>query len=709
MKVYQPHEIKNIALLGSAKSGKTTLAECMLFEGGIITRRGTVEDKNTVSDYREIELDRQSSVYQTVMHTDWRGNKINIIDTPGIDDFIGEAISALNVVETALVVINAQNGVEPGTEIIWRYVNKLEKPTIFVINQLDHEKANFEDTYNQLKQDISDKAILIQYPIKTGNGFNCIIDLLRNVMYKFPATGGKPEKLAIPDSEKEKAEELRAKLIEAAAENDDKLMEVYFEKGTLEEADLVKGLKLSIKNRSIYPVFSVCAKHNMGSGRLMGFINEIAPAAGDYNSRPTKDGKTLPINSQAPANIFVFKSAVEQHLGEISFFKVYTGEVKEGSDLTNTTNSGKERLNQLFVIDGKNRNKIEKLCAGDIGATIKLKDTKTGHTLSEKGDIVFGDISYPEPKTRMAVAAKNQNDEEKLVTILNQIHNSDHTFLIEFSKELKQIVVQGQGELHLSVTKWILENINKIPIDYIAPRIQYRETITKTAKAMYRHKKQSGGAGQFGEVHILIEPYYEGKPNQTEFPVRGTEEKVMPWGGKLVFNNCIVGGAIDARFLPAIMKGILDKMEEGPLTGSYARDIVVNVYDGKMHPVDSNEMSFKLAGRNAFKEAFKNAGPKILEQIYDVEVIEPEDKTGDVMTDLQGRRAMIMGIEGEGRYQRIKARVPLAEMNRYSTALSSLTSGRATYTMKYAEYVQVPSEVQNQLLKEYEAQEKEEE
>ncbi len=710
MKVYQTDEIRNIALVGGAKSGKTTLAECMLLEGGVINRRGSVDDKNTVSDYRDIEHERQNSVSSTVLYAEFGGKKINIIDTPGFDDFVGEVVSALKVADTGVMVINAQNGVEVGAEISWRYTSRNNTPVIFAINHLEHEKSNFEETIRQLKAQFGNHVTICQYPVNAGLGFDSVIDLIKMKMYKYSDNGAVQE-LDIPASEKAKAEELQGILIEAAAENDESLMEVFFENGTLTEDEMAKGIKAGLIHRGMFPVFCINAKHNMGIKRLMDFITTSAPAPTEMPPVKTTEGKLLKCNPADPTSILVFKTTIESHLGEVSFFKVYSGEVNESSDMVNGNNGTKERLSQLFVMAGKNREKITKFVAGDIGATIKLKNTATNETLNTPkiADDIIEPIVFPDTKITLAVKAKNQGDEEKLNAFLHEMHKVDKTFTISYSRELRQLIAGGMGELHLNLIKWIVENIEKIPIEYIVTRIPYRETITKKAKSMYRHKKQSGGSGQFGEVHMMIEPYTEGMTFTNEFPIRGTDEVQLDWGGKLIMKNCVVGGAIDARFLPAIMKGLMEKMEDGPLTGSYARDIVVYIYDGKMHPVDSNEISFKLASRHAFREAFKNAGPKILEPIYDVEVIVPEEKMGDVMTDLQGRRAVIMGMDSEGNYQKIKARVPLAEMNRYSTALSSITSGRAIYSLKFAEYAQVPGEVQTALLKAYEEEQAEDE
>lgn len=711
MKVYQTNEIKNIALIGGAKAGKTTLAECMLFEGGLVNRRGFVEDKNTVSDYRDIELERQNSVFSTVMYAEFNGKKINIIDTPGFDDFMGEVFAALKVCDTAFMVVNAQNGVEVGTEITWRHASKQNVPIVFVVNQLEHEKANFDETIRQMKTQMGQKVTVLQYPISTGLGFDSVVDILSMKMYKYPKTGGKPEILDIPASEQSKAEEIYGQLVEMAAEGDESLMEVFFDKGTLTQEEMMKGLKLGIINRNLFPVFCTSSKLNMGVNRLMEFITNAVPSPNDMPPAKTKEGKTIECKASGTPCAFVFKTSIEQHLGEISFFKVISGEITEALDMYNPNTATKERISQVFAIWGKNREKVEKVVAGDFAATIKLKNTYSNNTLNspKDPDVEISPIVYLEPKHRATVKAVNQSDDEKLGGILNDMRKVDPTLIPEYSKELKQLILNGQGELHLTIAKWLIEKVNKIEIEYFSPKIPYRETITKSAKSMYRHKKQSGGAGQFGEVHMMIEPFYEGMPDQKEFPVRGKDIHKLDWGGVLVYQNCIVGGAIDARFQPAILKGIMEKIEEGPLTGSYARDIVVSIYDGKMHPVDSNEISFKLAGRNAFREAFKNAGPKILEPIYDVEVFVPEDKMGDVITDLQSRRAVIMGMESEGNFQVVKAKVPLAEMNRYSTALSSITSGRATYGLKFAEYTQVPGDVQTQLLKAYEEQEKDEE
>jgi elongation factor G len=698
MKVYDDKHIKNIVLLGAPKSGKTILAEDMLFEAGIIHRRGTIEGKNTVSDYHEIEQERGNSIFATVMHTEWRDYKINIIDTPGFDDFTGEMLSAMRVADTCVMVINAQHGVEVGTELIWNYAEKFRKPVIFAINQADHPKADFDMALESLKQTFGKAVTQMQYPVNPGENFNAIIDLLKMVMYKFPPDGGKPEKLPIPESEMEKASRLHNELVEKAAENDEKLMEKYFEKGTLDEDEMRQGLKLGMIHHDVFPVFVMSAKKNMGSGRMMGFIDNVAPAPREAMPERTTDGKEIPCDPEGPAILFVFKSHLEPNLGKLSFFKVISGRVTTGAELINSQTGATEKFNQLFIMDGKTRTPVDQLVAGDIGATLKLKDTYTNQTLCAKGiQVTIQPITYPEPRIRTAVVAQTKTDDEKIGEVLQKIHQEDPTLEVGYSRELKQLIIAGQGEMHLAVCKWMLENVYKLHVEYKPPRISYRETIRKPAVAMYRHKKQSGGAGQFAEVHLKVEPWQEGMPEPTEYTVRGKEIIDLEWGGKLVFYNCIVGGVIDARFIPSILKGILEKMEEGPITGSYVRDVRVCVFDGKMHPVDSNDISFKIAGMMAFKEAFMQADPVVLEPIYDLEVLVPEEMMGDVMGDLQTRRSIIMGIDAKGNFQVIRARTPLAELDRYSTTLRSLTQGRASFSQRFAEYVQVPFEIQQKL------------
>lgn len=713
MKVYQTNEIKNIALLGSSGSGKTTLVEAMLFESGVIKRRGSVAAKNTVSDYFPVEQEYGYSVFSTVLHVEWNNKKLNIIDCPGSDDFVGSTVTALNVTDTAIILLNGQYGVEVGTQNHFRYTEKLNKPVIFLVNQLDNEKCDYDNILEQLKEAYGSKVVPIQYPIATGPGFNALIDVLLMKKYSWKPEGGAPVIEDIPAEEMDKAMEMHKALVEAAAENDEGLMEKFFEQDSLTEDEMREGIRKGLIARGMFPVFCVCGGKDMGVRRLMEFLGNVVPFVSEMPKVENTDGKEVAPDVNGPESLYFFKTSVEPHIGEVSYFKVMSGKVREGDDLLNADRGSKERIAQIYVVAGGNRVKVEELQAGDIGAAVKLKDVKTGNTLNGKDcDYKFNFIKYPNSKYSRAIKPVNEADVEKMMTILNRMREEDPTWVIEQSKELKQTLVHGQGEFHLRTLKWRLENNEKLQVKFEEPKIPYRETITKAARADYRHKKQSGGAGQFGEVHLIVEPYKEGMPvpdtykfNGQEFKitVRGTEEIPLEWGGKLVFINSIVGGSIDARFLPAIMKGIMSRLEQGPLTGSYARDVRVIVYDGKMHPVDSNEISFMLAGRNAFSEAFKNAGPKILEPIYDVEVFVPSDRMGDVMGDLQGRRAMIMGMSSEKGFEKLVAKVPLKEMSSYSTALSSLTGGRASFIMKFASYELVPTDVQDKLIKDFEA------
>ena len=701
MKIYNTSNIRNIVLLGHSGSGKTTFAECMLFEGGLVNRRGKVEDGNNTSDYHELEKERKNSIFTTLLHTQWKGDKINIIDTPGFDDFVGEVISSLRVADTGVMLLNTQNGVEVGTETIWEYTEQFKTPMIFVANQLDHEKADFDKTVEQAKARFGSNVTVVQYPLNQGNGFDTIVDVLKMTLYKFPAEGGKPEKLPIPDAEKERADKLHNDLVEAIAENDEGLMESYFEKGTLTEEEMSKGLKISMVNHDIFPLFCCSSVQNMGSGRIMGFLHDIAPSAKDMPPATRESGKILNCDPDGPAVVFIYKTISEPHLGDMSFFRVYSGEVKVGDELYNSTTSTSERFSQLYVMNGKNRQNVESLKAGDIGATVKLKSTHTNNTLHPKGDPYnIEKIKFPAPRHRVAVMAERNVDIEKMAQALHQVQEEDPTLIVEHSQELKQTIVQGQGELHLNMMKWKIENNFKVKITFEKPLIPYRETIQQSAKSQYRHKKQSGGGGQFGEVYMLIEPYYDGMPPPPDLNVRKVQEIPLEWGGKLVFNNCIVGGAIDNKYMAAISKGIMERMVNGPLTGSYVRDIRVSIFDGKMHAVDSNDMAFKIAGRKAFKIAFDDAKPQLLEPIYNVEVIVPADVMGDVMSDLQNRRGIIEGMTAEGHYQKIKAKVPLSEMHNYSSTLRSITQGSAKFNMSFAEYTTVPHEVQKRIITE---------
>jgi len=718
MKVYQTNEVKNIALIGSAGSGKTTLAEAMVYEAGIIKRRGTVEGKNTMSDYFPVEQEYGYSVFSTVFHTEWNGKKLNIIDCPGSDDFVGGAITALNVTDQAVILVNGTYGPEVGTMNAFRNTDKLGKPVIFLVNQLDKENCDFDQILNQLKDVYGPNCVPVQYPIATGPGFNSVIDVLLMKKYSWKPEGGAPIIEDIPADQLDKAKEMKAALVEAAAGGDDALMEKFFETEDLTEDEMREGIRKGLVTRSIFPVFCVCAGKDMGVRRLMEFLGNVVPFVSEMPKVKNAAGEEIAPDSNGPASLFFFKTGMEPHIGEVSYFKVMSGSVKTGDDLTNADRGSKERMGQLYACAGSNRVAVDELKAGDIGCTVKLKDVKTGNTLNAKEiDWKFDFIKYPNSKYSRAIKAVNSSEMEKLMAAVMKMRQEDPTWVVEQSKELRQTIIHGQGEFHLRTLKWRLENNEKIQVEYVEPKIPYRETITKMARADYRHKKQSGGAGQFGEVHLILEPYTEGMPDPTSFKINGQEFKMnikgkeeieLEWGGKLVFINSVVGGAIDARFMPAILKGVMERMEQGPLTGSYARDVRVIVYDGKMHPVDSNELSFMLAGRNAFSAAFKEAGPKVLEPIYDLEVLVPGDYMGDVMSDLQGRRAVIMGMDSEAGYQKLTAKIPLKELSSYSIALSSLTGGRASFSTTFSSYELVPNDIQQALIAAHEAEEKDE-
>ena len=711
MKVYNSHDIKNIALLGNDRSGKTTLTECLLYHAGALPRRGRITQKNTVSDYFPVEQEYGYSVFATAFHVEWKGKKLNLIDCPGSDDFVGAAMTALNVTDTALLLLNGAFGVEVGTQNHFRYTEKLSKPVIFLVNQLDHENCDYELILDDLRNVYGPKVVPVQYPLATGPAFNSLIDVILMKKLTWKEEGGEPLVEDIPAEELEKAQAMHKALVEAAAENDESLMEKFFETEQLTEDEMREGIRKGLVTRSIFPVFCVCAGKDMGVGRLMEFLGNVVPFVDEMPKVHNTRGEEVNPDEKGPTSVYFFKTGVEPHIGEVQYFKVMSGVVHEGDDLTNADRGSKERMAQLFVCSGANREKVEQLSAGDIGCTVKLKDVRTGNTLNGKQcEHRFNFIKYPNSKFTRAIRAVNEADTEKMMAALTRLRQEDPTWVVEQSKELRQILVHGQGEFHLRTLKWILENIDKIKVEFSEQRIPYRETITKPARADYRHKKQSGGAGQFGEVHLIVEPYFEGMPEPTLFKFgnqeiritpRGKEEVNLEWGGKLVFINSVVGGAIDTRFMPAILKGVMSRMEQGPLTGSYARDVRVIVYDGKMHPVDSNEVSFMLAGRNAFSAAFREAGPKILEPIYDVEVFVPSEKMGDVMSDLQGRRGMIVGMTSENGYEKLQAKVPLSEMSSYATTLSSLTGGRASFIMKFASYELVPGDLQQKLIAEH--------
>ncbi len=702
MPEFDTAHVKNIVLLGHAGSGKTTLAESILFEAGQIHRRGTIEEKNTVSDYTDLEKERGNSVFSTLMHAPYKGYKINILDTPGYDDFVGEVLTALRVADTGLMVLNASAGVEVGTDIIWEYTEQFKTPMIFVVNQLDHPKAEFNKTVLEAKSHFGNNVVLVQYPLNPGLGFNAIIDVLNMVMYEYSGEGEKPEKKAIPASEQARAEELHKELIEAIASNDETLMELYFDKGELTEDEMKKGLHLAMAHHDLFPVFCVSGKQNRGVVRLMGYIDNVCPPYSEMPPQQTLTNGQLKADANGPACIFIYKTVSEPHIGDLSFFKVYSGTINSGMELVNENTGVTEKISQVFLVEGNKRVNTNQLVAGDIGATLKLRNTHTNNTLHQKGkQIELHPIQFPQPVMSVALANTRRGEEEKLASALHQLKEEDPTVQVEVSAELGQTILHCQGDMHLSVIKWKLQNAYKLEVEYSKTKIAYRETIRRRADATYRHKKQSGGAGQFGEVTLRIEPWVEGMPEPEGLHVRSTEKIDLPWGGVFVYVNCIVGGVIDNRFLPSIQKGIMEKMHEGPLVGSYVRDIRVCVYEGKMHAVDSNDMAFKLAGMMAFKQAFQLADPQLLEPIYAVEVRCPDEITGNIMGDIQSRRGMVLGMNTDGHFTVVKAQIPHSEMHQYSSSLRSLSQGRARFTMKFDHYAAVSGEQQRKLIDEY--------
>ena len=705
---YDTKKIRNVALLGHSGCGKTTFAETMLFESESIDRRGSVEAGTTVSDYSNIEQERGNTIFSTLMHAKWRNGKINIFDTPGSDDFIGEVVSSLKVTDTAIVMLNSASGVEVGTELVWEYIQNNNTPAMFVVNQVDHDKSDYDTTLEQARERFGNNVMPVQYPLNQGADFNTIVDALRMTMYVFDDKGGKPTKKEIPESELGRAQEMHNALVEAAAENDESLMEKFFDEGSLSEDELAQGLTIALANQEIFPVFCVCSTKNMGSGRIMGFINEIAPSPADRNAALTKEGVEIPCDSSGKAIAFIYKTISEPQVGLVSYFKMYSGSIKSGDDLSNPSTRSSERISQLFEANDKTRTTVDSLNAGDIGVTVKLKNTHTNHTLVQKGETTeVEEMHFPEPRFRTAIIPPSKGDMEKLIKVLHQIEEEDPTLKIEQSSQLKQTILHGQGQLHLDLIKYRIEKTNGLILEFDKPKIPYRETITAAADDSYRHKKQSGGSGQFAEVHMRIEPYYEGMPEPEGLTVRKKEVDDLKWGGHLAFYWCIVGGAIDAKYSNAIKKGVMQKMQEGPLTGSYCQDVRVCIYDGKMHQVDSNDMAFMIASAQVFKGSFIKSKPQLLEPIYDLEVLCNDSVMGDIMGDLQTRRAIIQGMSREGHYQKIKAKVPLAELYKYSSTLRSMSQGRAKFSRKFDEFSPVPHDIQSELIKKYKAEEDE--
>ncbi len=701
MKVYNSSSIRNLVLAGHSGSGKTTLAETMLFESGTISRRGNVTEKNTTSDYHRIEKEKGKSVFTSLLNLDWRGTKINLLDTPGTTDYVGEVISGMNVADAALFLLNAEHGVEVGTEFFWRHAEKMGLPTILAANKVDGEQSDFQNTVDMAKERFGREVVVVQYPYSEGEDFHAIIDVLKMTMYEFPESGGRPDKLPIPESHKSQAELLHNELVESIAENDESLMDLYFEHGELDEYQMREGLQKAVAERNIFPLFCISSERNMGSGRVMGFIGNVLPSPLDATQPLTEEGEPFELDEDGKTVLYSFKTYSESHVGSLNYLKVLSGTVSQGQELENKRDDSSQRLGTLSINQGNKRTDVQEAKCGDLAVAVKLKDVYSGDTLTEKGeDVVIRPPQLPAPNIRKAIQLKKEGEEDKLGAALNQLQREDPALQVEFSKELKQTILHGQGEEHLMVIFDQINNRFGLDVEFITPKIPYRETITRSYKAHYKHKKQSGGAGQFAEVYMLIEPWQEGMPTPDDLSVRDVDERDLPWGGKLVFQNCIVGGVIDNRFMPAILKGIMEKMENGPMSGCRSRDIRISVYDGSMHSVDSNEAAFKTAALMAFRDGFMKAGPQLLEPIYSVEITVPATYMGDVMSDLSSRRGQIQGMDAEGSIQKIKAHVPLEELDQYSTKLKSMTQGSASYTREFSHYAPVPHDIQEKVVQE---------
>lgn len=700
MKVYEPKNIRNITLLGHSGSGKTTLAETMLFESGTIRKRGTIEAKNTTSDYRDIEKEKQKSIYGSLLHLDWRGTKVNILDTPGSTDFYGQVAESFYVSDVAMFVINSEAGVEIGTEAFWRAAEKENVPSMIVMNKLDSDNSDFNRSLEMVRERFGRGVVVVQYPYSEGPEFHAIIDVLKMTMYEFPEDGGRPDKLPIPESQRAQAEIYHNELVETIAENDEALLDLYFENGELDEYQMTDGLTSSLLDRNIFPVFCSCASRNMGTGRIMGFLGNVAPTPLDRKLKKA-DGEEYFIDRDGSTSFFVFKNSSEPHVGDLTYIQVTGGSLKPGMDLVNRRSLDSLRMGALYVNQGSKRVEVEEVNAGDLAIAVKLKDMQAGDTVTVKeNELEFTPTRYPNTTMRVALKLNKEGEEDKLGIALNQIIKEDPSARVEHSQELQQTILHGLGEEHLNVIMHQLKERFNLDVEFIKPRIPYRETISKRVNTQYKHKKQSGGAGQYAEVYLSIEPWEEGMPEREDLNVRNVEKIELDWGGTLVFQNCIVGGVIDNRFMPAILKGVMEKMSNGPLSGCRARDIRVSVYDGSMHSVDSNEAAFKTAALMAFKDGFLKAAPQLMEPIYEIEVTLPAAYMGDVMSDLSSRRGQILGMDSEGSIQKIKAAVPLQELDQYTTRLKSMTQGSATFTREFLEYAQVPHDIQKKVIEE---------
>jgi elongation factor G len=686
LKDYAIDKIRNIAFIGHGGAGKTTLAEAILFTSGVTNRFGKVEDGSTIADYHPDEIERRISINASLLHCDWQGTKLNMLDTPGYSDFTGEVISSLSVADSAVVLLKAVEGTEVGTEIVWNYTKHYQLPTLFIVNKLDNENAEYDHAVSTAKGRFGHDVTIVQFPANEGLTFDSIVDVLQMKMYKYSRDGsGKFTESEVPAELMEKASGLHEELIEKIAETDEGLMNKFFEEGTLKDADLQQGMKLALRTRKIFPVFCTSASMNIGVGLLLDYIVNYVPSPLDRGPVTAKDLQKnqdveIPPEANGLPSLFVFKTVSEQHVGELSFFRVYSGTVTPGMDLTNEANGKIERLGQIFVMSGKERRDVGKLVAGDIGAVVKLKDTHTNNTLSSKTfPVTYPPIEFPEPVIRMAIHSKSKGDEDKMATGLHYLHEEDPTFVVHVDGKLSQTVIGGQGELHLLIVTKRLKEKYGVEVDLTEPKIPYKETIRAVVPSSeYKHKKQTGGRGQYGHVYLKLEP--------------------RPRGAGFEFEDAVVGGVVPTRFIPAVEKGVVEALQKGVQAGYEVVDIRVTVFDGSSHPVDSDELSFKLAALMAFKKGFLEGKPVILEPINEIEVIVPDEYMGDVMGDLSSRRGKISGMEAEGHFQKIKALIPMAELHKYSTILRSMTQGRGIYRTKFSHYDELPRELADKVI-----------
>ena len=695
MKEYPTERIRNIGLIGHGGSGKTSFAEAILYSAGVTTRLGRIQEGNTVSDFHPDEIAQQGSIHLSLLHCEWKDTKINILDMPGYMDFVGEVKSGLKVSDIALLFLKSVEGIEIGTEMAWKFTEEYKNGVILVVNKLDAEHSKFDEIVQQAKERFGPGVVVVQFPVNEGPSFDSIVDLLKMKMLKFSNDlSGNYTEEEIPAEVKDKAEKLHEELIESIAETDEELLNSFLENGTLSEEELKSGFKKALSERQVFPVFCADSYHNMGIKPILDFIVDYCPNPAERPPVEVKfksdEGKTaeLKYDSSAEPVVFIFKTVAEAHVGEFSFFKVYSGEISRGIDLINQSNGTSERLSQLYIINGKDRKEVQKFFAGDIGAVVKLKGTHTNDTLSSKSfQVVVPPIEFPEPVIQFAIISKNKGDEEKIAAGLHALHEEDPTFVFTVDNELQQTLISGQGETHLMMITKRLKERYGVEVELGEPKIPYRETIKGKAREQGKYKRQTGGRGQYGDVWLALEP--------------------LPRGAGFEFVDAIVGGVVPKNYIPAVEKGVRDTMAKGVLAGYPVVDVKVTLDDGSYHPVDSSDLAFQIAASLAFKKAFMNANPVLLEPIYEIEVMVPEEFMGNVIGDISSRRGKVLGMTAEGPYQVIKAHVPQKELYRYSSALRSLTQGRGTFKARFSHYEEVPKEIADKIIEEAQKQKEE--